>query len=290
MGEMGIDGRTRLVGVIGWPVEHSLSPQMHNAAFDALGMNWRYLPLPVAPDQIGAALAGLRALGFVGVNVTIPHKQAVIPYLHDLTEAARAIGAVNTIWVEKDGQLHGDNTDAYGFLAALREGGFEPQGARVAILGAGGSARAVTYALAMAGASRVGLWNRTLDRAEAIARDMSALFPQVAFEAHRLPGGLGFIGGDVNLIVNCTPVGMWPQVDTSPWPADLPLPSRCFVMDLIYQPLETRFLAQARAAGARTLNGLGMLIHQGAAAFRRWTGVEPPLEVMARALQIALQA
>ncbi len=287
---MEIDGCTRLVGVIGWPVEHSLSPQMHNAAFDALGMNWRYLPLPVAPDQVGAALAGLRALGFVGVNVTIPHKQAVIPYLHELTEAARAIGAVNTIWVGKDGQLYGDNTDVYGFLAALREGGFEPQGARAAILGAGGSARAVAYALAAANASCVGLWNRTLDRAEAIARDMGALFPQVVFEAHRLPGGLGFIGGDVDLIVNCTPVGMWPSVDASPWPADLPLPGRCLVMDLIYRPSETRFLAQAKASGARILNGMGMLIHQGAAAFRRWTGVEPPLEVMARALQAALEA
>jgi shikimate dehydrogenase len=286
---MEINGRTRLVGVIGWPVEHSLSPQMHNAAFEALGMNWCYLPLPVTSDQVGAALAGLRALGFVGANITVPHKQAVIPYLYDLTDAARAIGAVNTVWIGKGGELYGDNTDAYGFLAALRESGFDPQGVRAAILGAGGSARAVAYALAAAGASRVGLWNRTLDRAEAIVRDMSMLFPQVVFEAHRLPGGLGFIGGDVNLIVNCTPVGMWPQVDASPWPANLPLPGHCFVMDLIYKPSETQFLAQAKAAGARVLSGLSMLIHQGAAAFRRWTGVEPPLEVMARAVQAALQ-
>jgi len=282
-----IDGRTRLVGVMGWPVEHSLSPQMHNAAFDALGLNWRYLPFPVAPDQVGVALAGLRALGLAGVNVTVPHKQAVIPYLGSLTDAAQAIGAVNTIWVDDDGVLRGDNTDAYGFLAALREVGFDPQGARVAVLGSGGSARAVTYALGTASATSVGLWNRTPERAEALARDMRALFPQTTYQAYELPGSLHSIG-DVNLIINCTPVGMWPHVDASPWPPEVPFPKRCFVMDLIYRPQETLFLAQARAARAQTLNGMGMLVHQGAAAFRRWTGIEPPVEVMASALRAAL--
>jgi shikimate dehydrogenase len=282
-----IDGRTRLVGVMGWPVEHSLSPQMHNAAFDALGLNWRYLPFPVAPDQVRAALAGLRALGFAGANVTVPHKQAVIPYLDDLTDAARTIGAVNTIWIGHAGTLHGDNTDAYGFLAALREAEFDPQGARVAILGAGGSARAVASALGTAGATSVGLWNRTPERAEAIVRDMQALFPRTTFQAHKFPDGLHLIA-DEDLIVNCTPVGMWPHADASPWPPDASFPGRCLVMDLIYRPQETLFLARARTTGARTLNGVGMLVHQGAAAFRRWTGVEPPVDVMANALRTAL--
>ncbi len=284
-----IDGRTRLVGVMGWPVEHSLSPPMQNAAFQALGLNWCYVPLPVPPDQIAAALRGLRALGFAGANVTVPHKQAVIPHLADQTDAARAIGAVNTIWVEEDGTLHGDNTDAYGFLAALHEVDFAIQGSHAAILGAGGSARAVAYALGSAKAERVGLWNRTPERAEAIARDMSALFPQTRYEAHRLPDDLHLIREPTHLIVNCTPVGMWPHTDACPWPEDLPFPRQCLVMDLIYRPEETRLLARAREAGCTTLNGISMLVHQGAASFRRWTGIEPSAEVMTRALLAALR-
>ncbi|HEY62991.1 MAG TPA: shikimate dehydrogenase [Caldilineae bacterium] len=284
-----IDGQTRLVGVMGWPIEHSLSPPMHNAAFAALGLNWCYVPLPVPPDQVQAALVGLRALGFVGANVTVPHKQAIIPHLTTLTDAARAIGAVNTIWIDEERALHGDNTDAYGFLAALREIAFDPKGIRAAILGAGGSARAVAYALGSAGAERVGVWNRTPSRAEAIARDMSALFPQTTYEAHQLPGDLHLIREPMHLIVNCTPVGMWPHTDACPWPEDLSFPRQCLVMDLIYRPEETRLLARAREAGCMTLNGISMLVHQGAAAFRRWTSVEPPIEVMTGALLAALQ-
>ncbi len=285
----GIDGRTRLVGVMGWPVEHSLSPPMHNAAFAALQLNWCYLPLRVAPRRVAEALTGLRALGFAGVNVTVPHKRAVIPYLTELTEAARAIGAVNTIWVGEDEALYGDNTDAYGFLAALREVGFDPKGARVAVLGAGGAARAVAYGLGSAGAAYVGLWNRTLAHAQAIARDLQPRFPQTEYAAYVLPDELFQIGTEVDLIVNCTPLGMWPHVQDTPWPPDLPFPSGCLVMDLIYRPEETRFLAQAKAAGLPTLNGVSMLVHQGAAAFRRWTGVEPPVEVMTQALRAALR-
>ncbi len=284
-----LDGRTRLVGVMGWPVEHSLSPPMHNAAFEALGLNWCYLPLRVAPKRVAEALAGLRALGFVGANVTVPHKQAVVPHLASLTEAARAIGAVNTIWVDEDGALHGDNTDAYGFLAALREVGFDGRGARAAILGAGGSARAAAYALGTAGAAHVGLWNRTLARAQAIVQDLQPLFPQTTYAAHALPSELSRIGDEITLIVNCTPVGMWPHVEATPWPPDVPFPRQCLVMDLIYRPEETRFLALAKAAGLPTLNGVSMLVHQGAAAFRRWTGAEPPIEVMTQALLAALR-
>jgi shikimate dehydrogenase len=286
---MTIDGRTRLVGLMGWPVEHSLSPHMHNAAFDALELNWRYLPFAVAPDQIGPALAGLRALGFVGSNATVPHKQAVIPHLSTLTDAARAIGAVNTIWVGTAGGLHGDNTDAHGFLASLREASFDCRDVCAIVLGAGGSARAVAYALGAAGAAAVELWNRTPDRAETIVHDMSAHFPHVAYTARPLAEGLAAPIGSVDLLVNCTPVGMWPHVEATPWPLDVHLPGSCLVMDLIYRPQETIFLRQARAAGARTLNGVGMLVHQGAAAFRRWTGIEPPVAVMRDALLAALQ-
>lgn len=273
---------------MGWPVEHSLSPPMHNAAFDALRLNWRYVPCAVAPEHVGAALVGLRALGFAGANVTVPHKQAVIPYLDSLSDAARAIGAVNTIVVGADGALHGDNTDAAGFLASLREADCDPRGARVVLLGAGGAARAVAYALARAGASQISLWNRTPARARAIVDDLHPLFPHVVFVAHPFPADLGAFDAGADLIVNCTPVGMWPHGDASPWPHALPLPADCLIVDLIYRPQETLFLRQARAAGARGLNGVGMLVHQGAAAFRRWTGIEPPVEVMREALLAAL--
>jgi shikimate dehydrogenase len=281
-----IDGRTKLVGVMGWPVAHSLSPPMHNAAFDALHLSWRYVPCPVPPAQVGAALAGLFALGFAGVNVTVPHKQAVIPHLAALSDAARAIGAVNTIVVGADGTLYGDNTDADGFLASLREAGCDPRGARVALLGAGGAARAVAYALATAGASQIGLWNRTPARAQAIVDDLRPLFPGTTLTAS--PSFDDLDVRDADLIVNCTSVGMWPHDDASPWPSERPLPADCLVVDLIYRPQETLFLRQARAAGARTLNGVGMLVHQGAAAFRLWTGVAPPVEVMREALLTAL--
>lgn len=273
---------------MGWPVEHSLSPPMHNAAFDALRLNWRYVPCAVAPEHVGAALAGLRALGFAGANVTVPHKQAVIPHLDSLSDAARAIGAVNTIVVGADGALHGDNTDADGFLASLREADCDPRGARVVLLGAGGAARAVAYALARAGVCQISLWNRTPARAQAIVDDLRPLFPHIAFVALPLPDDPGAFDVAIDLIVNCTPVGMWPHEGASPWPGAFPLPADCLVVDLIYRPQETLFLRQARAAGARALNGVGMLVHQGAAAFRLWTGVEPPVEVMREALLTAL--
>lgn len=259
---------------------------MHNAAFDALRLNWRYVPCAVPPEQVGAAVAGLRALSFAGINVTVPHKQAVIPHLDSLSDAARAIGAVNTIVVGADGALHGDNTDANGFLASLREAGCDPHGARVVLLGAGGAARAVAYALAAAGASRIDLWNRTPARAQAIVDDLRLIFPGAILTACPSPDDLDARAAD--LIVNCTSVGMWPHDDVSPWPGARSLSADCLVVDLIYRPQETLFLRQARAAGARTLNGVGMLVHQGAAAFRLWTGIEPPVEVMRAALLAAL--
>ena len=162
-----INGATKLVGLIGWPVEHSLSPAMHNAAFASLGLNWVYVPLPVPPGTVEAAVKGLAALGFQGANVTVPHKQAVMPYLDELTEAAKIIGAVNTIVVggaeaHSRTPLRGDNTDAEGFIRALREGGFEPQGSSATVLGAGGAARAVVYALLASGTTEVRVLNLSL--------------------------------------------------------------------------------------------------------------------------------
>mgnify|MGYP001026362246 CR=1 FL=1 len=268
------------VSLIGWPVEHSLSPAMQNAAFAALGLDWEYVLLPVPPGEVASAVQTLAARGFRGANVTVPYKETVIPHLSRLTEAARAIGAVNTIVVEEDGSLTGENTDWTGFLAALRESGFEPQGRGVLLLGAGGAARAVAYALARAGA-RVVLLNRTPERAKMLVRDLSPAVPAGSLGAGPLePQTLDREASRADLLVNATSVGMWPRVEESPWPGGLPVPAHLVVFDLVYNPLETALLRQAREAGARTVNGLGMLVHQGALAFERWTGRPAPLEVM----------
>jgi len=278
---------SHLVGLLGWPVEHSLSPVMHNVAFATLGLDWLYLLLPVPPALLGDAVRGLRALGFAGANVTIPHKQTVLAHLDEISPAAQAIGAVNTI-VVREGRLYGENTDWRGFLVALRTAGFAPEDQRVLVLGAGGAARAVVYALAQAGA-QVSIYNRTASRAAALARDMQHLWPQA--EINGVSEGVPLADLDLSrfaLLVNATPLGMWPHVSTSPWPEELPLPGHLTVFDLVYNPLETKLLQQARAAGARPIGGLEMLVQQGALAFELWTGMKPPVEVMRQAVVAAL--
>jgi len=275
------------VALIGWPVEHSLSPAMHNAAFKALGLDWRYELFPVPPGQLGAAVADLRAGEYGGANVTVPHKSAVMAYLEDIDDAARAIGAVNTI-VVRGTRLAGYNTDGPGFLRALREAGLEPSGRRALVLGAGGAARAVVYALAQAGCA-VAIYNRTVARAAELARNLKSLGLGGAVSA--VPGEAALRALDLapfDLLVNATPAGMWPNCDDSPWPDGLVLPSHWSVFDLVYNPLETRLLREARQAGARAIDGLGMLVWQGALAFELWTGQAPPVGLMRAAAVEAL--
>ena len=281
---LNINGQTKLVGLIGYPVKHSLSPAMHSSAFAALNLNWCYVPLPVHPERLGEAIAGLRALGFVGANVTVPHKEAVMSYLDEVSPEAQAIGAVNTIAmssaVVRDGESIGYNTDWLGFLTALSESGFDPQGKRAVVLGAGGAARAVVYALARAGA-QVTILNRTLSRAHALVQDFSPLFPSLPLVS--LPLTLQALeerATESHLLVNATPVGTWPEVDQSPWPEDLAFPAHLSVFDLVYNPRQTKLLRQAQAAGAQVIGGLGMLVHQGAAAFELWTRKKAPVEMM----------
>lgn len=281
-----INGRTTVVGLIGWPVGHSVSPAMQNAAFTALGLDWCYVPLPVATEpttNIGDAVAGLVALGLAGANVTVPHKQAVMPHLDDLTPAARAIGAVNTIIVSPEKTLLGDNTDAPGFIADLRDHAVDPAVDHALVLGAGGSARAVAYGLADAGCRRVTIANRTRARAAALAQAMSAQFPEINFDTCGLPDDLVAVGQQADLVINCTSLGMSPNVEGMPWDDSLPFRAGQTVYDLIYNPRATRLLAKAQADGATAIGGIGMLIWQGAIALERWTGQEPPIEVMRRA-------
>ena len=266
---------TQRVGVIGWPIEHSLSPAMHNAAFKALGLDWQYDKMAIPPDIVKLSLNELRDAGFVGINVTVPHKQAVMPYVRP-DEIAKAVGAVNTIDFRGN---KATNTDVAGFMGDLAAHGVDPAGMKVVVLGAGGAARAAVYGLAKAGAYIV-VVNRTPER----ARD---LIDSLGVEA--IADGIAAVS-DAELIVNCTSVGLAPKVDESPLPDDIRLKPDVIAYDMIYRPAQTRFMTQVEAAGGRAIGGLGMLVRQGAVAFSLWTGVEPPLDVMFSAAQAQLQA
>ncbi len=258
-----ITGATRLTGVIGWPVSHSRSPRMHNAAFAALGLDWVYVPLPVPPERVGDAVRGLAALGFAGANVTVPHKQAVIPFLDALTPIARAVGAVNTIVVRPDGSLLGDNTDGAGFMADLRLPIADCRLPMALIIGAGGAARSVVYALAEAGAT-VAVVNRTLERAQDLCQSIIAALPDAAarLSAHPFPDALAGLAAEAELVVNTTSLGLH-EGDSLPWDASVPFRADQVVYDLIYNR-PTELLALARSQGASAIDGLGMLVHQGA--------------------------
>lgn len=287
---MKINGKTELLGLVGWPVSHSFSPAMHNAAAKALGLDLVYVPLAVPPEGLAAAVSGLRALGFKGVNVTVPHKEAVVPLLDEVDAAAQALGAVNTIVMRPtpDGPLPltgGYNTDWSGFLADLDAKGVDPAGQSCLILGAGGSARAVAYGLAVSG-GQVHLLARRPAQAQQLVADLAPHPPAGTLQAHALVELPKLIQArPPSLIVNTTPLGMTPHEEATPWPSELPLPTAAFVYDLVYSSQETTLMRQAQTAGCRTANGLGMLLQQGAAAFRLWTGHDPDLTVMAQALQ-----
>lgn len=285
-----ISGHTRLVGLMAWPIGHTLSPAMHNAAFDALGLNWRYIPLPVRPEQVGQAVRGLVALGFQGCNVTVPHKQAVIPVLDSIAPDARAFGAVNTIIVERkeDGTatIKGDNTDYTGFVASLRSEGFEPEGRRVVVVGAGGGARAVVFGLLQAGVEEILVSDLVPEQVQAL---ITGLADARLRELPATTEALIESARAADLLVNATPVGMTPRTDASIWPDDMPVPSHLTVFDLVYNPLETKLLKQVKRAEAHAIGGLDMLVRQGALSFEMWTGVEPPVEVMRAACEAGLR-
>jgi shikimate dehydrogenase len=266
------------LGVLGWPVAHSRSPAIHNAAFAALGMDtWHYQLLPVPPALFAETVRALGQVGFIGANVTIPHKQAALALAAESSPAARAIGAANTLTFAADGGIVAENTDAPGLIAAL--GGLVdlPAHPRVLVLGAGGSARAAVWALREAGASEVAVWNRTPERAEALARELGARAVAVAVDA--------------DLLVNCTSVGLDAAdgVERSATQQEAlnqlgltfdQVGKYSYVADLVYRSGSTQLLAAATSHGARTLDGLDVLVAQGALSFELWTGRQPPLDVM----------
>ncbi|MEE3167982.1 MAG: shikimate dehydrogenase [Chloroflexota bacterium] len=271
---------TQRLGIIGYPIGHSISPIFQQAGLDHLGIDATYEKWEVTPEGVGDFVAGLRAPGTLGINITVPHKQAVIPFLDEVDEWATAAGAVNTI-VNRDGHLTGHNTDGPGFLRALLvETGYDPSRTRALILGAGGAARGILLALIRGGVDSLVIANRTLERAETLAQLSSD--NGVGSEAISLSGdALTEAAASANLIVNCTTMGMshGPDEHGSPISA-AQIPATAIVNDVVYTPLLTPILKEAAAAGATALGGLHMLVYQGVLSFQMWTGVDAPVDVM----------
>ena len=278
-----LTGHTRIVGVIGDPVEHSRSPQMHNAAFAKAGLDYVYVPFHVRPDDLADAIAGFKATNIVGINVTLPHKPAVIPHLTSISREAELIGAVNTLTFA-NGKIHGDNTDAPGVLKALEENGnmSVPVGENVVVLGAGGAARAVVVALALRGVASITIANRTVEKAIALAEEMDrqtgVSMQGMGLADERLP----LMIRQSKLLVNTATTSMdvtQPLLISADW-----LQPNTIVYDIVYTPPVTPLMQAATERGCRTLGGVGMLVHQGAIAFEKWTGVTPCTETMRQAL------
>lgn len=277
-----ISGRARVFAVFGCPVEHSRSPVMHNAAIRALDLDAVYVPFKVEPQRLPEAILAMRALGMAGVNLTIPLKEIGLGLVDRLSSEARRIGAVNTLWWD-DNILVGHSTDGEGFWRSLEalEGNLLR---KALVLGAGGSSRAVCFALADHGV-RVSVANRTVEKGQKIASEIMEALPHAQASAVSMEADdLRSAARHSDLIVNCTSVGMIPKTGETPLPPDC-ISSHHVVYDLVYNPLETRLLREARDRGARALNGVDMLVHQGALSFELWTGMTPPLDIMKEAVR-----
>jgi shikimate dehydrogenase len=279
-------GAARLAGIMGWPVKHSRSPRLHGFWLQRYGIDGAYVPLAVAPERLGTAIQGLQALGFRGCNLTIPHKEAVLPFLDALSLTARRIGAVNTIVIGEEGRITGDNTDAFGFMANLHAEapGWRAVDGPAIILGAGGAARAIAVALLDAGVPALRLANRTRQRAERLAETLRAMAGKAGIEVIAWGEREDALDG-ANLLVNSTSLGM-----SGAPPLDLrldALPSAALVNDIVYTPLETDLLAAARSQGNPVVDGLGMLLHQGRPGFAAWFGHDPEVSDALRAAVLA---
>jgi shikimate dehydrogenase len=293
-----INAATRLCAVYGFPIRHSASPAMHNAAFARLGLNWRYLAFEVHPDNLRAAIAGAKAMQFSGLNLTVPHKLLAMQIVDELDESSKTWGAVNTVRFEArdasgnwqplhhfsesiSGEIRtkGFNTDSDGIARSLREDlGLKLAGLKVLLVGTGGAGQVAALRLAMEGVAELFVTDYVIAKAEVVAAEIRKRYPQVKVT-------VGFPKGEMDLLLNATPIGLKPG---DPSPVDekqFLLRDARAVYDMIYKPAETKLLALARAAGCKTSNGLGMLLHQGAAAFEIWTGQPAPIDVMRRALE-----
>jgi len=275
-----ISGKTAIYGIFGYPVEHTFSPGMHNSAFSKLGMDACYVPFAVAPEKLGEAARAIQPLGLRGLNITVPHKEKIIPYLDELSEEARLIGAVNTIEI-RDGALVGHNTDGRGFLRTLRENAkFNPKGKKILFIGSGGAARAVGFSLALAGAKKIVFYDVDLVKASALAQDINQ---KTGVDAKIISRDVITVSAaEADCLINATPLGL-KKSDPLPIESDAVL-RKHLVCDLVYNPPQTMLLKAARKRGAGQLPGLGMLLYQGVIAFEIWTGRKAPVTIMKNAL------
>jgi shikimate dehydrogenase len=285
---MATNYKADLVGVFGFPIAENPTCVMQEAAFAAAGINWRYLTIEVRPENLADAIKGMRAMGFRGINLTIPHKVAVLPLLDEVRPDAAMIGAVNTIRIDEQGRLIGENTDGKGFLRSVRQdGGMDVRGKRVVILGAGGAARAIAVELALAGAGTIHVVNRSKQRGLAMMQGMA--------ERTRHPGvfeewiGTFFVGPNADILVNATSIGLYPEVEAMPAVDFSEARGDLLVCDVVPNPPETRFVNEARQRGFKVLNGLGMLVYQGVIGFEMWTGRKADEGAMKRALEAAFR-
>ncbi len=279
---MNVSGRTKVYALIGCPVEHSLSPTIHNAAFQHLGLDYIYVAFNVQAEGLRDAILGVRSLGICGLNVTMPHKISIVKHLDELDETVKRIGSVNTV-LNRDGKLIGYTTDGIGALNALRHAGIDPSNKKIVILGAGGASRSISFTLAECARELV-ILNRTLEKAESLLDDMLRLSGGKAdVRAKQLNDeNLRVELDNADILINATSVGMKPNDASTLVKRDL-LHRNLIVFDIVYDPPETRLLRDARSVGARTVDGLSMLVHQGAASFEIWTGMKAPVEVMMEA-------
>ena len=274
----------KLVGIFGDPIDHVASPRMHNLAFTYLGIDMVYVAFKVKPEDLKAAVESIKVLGIAGVNVTVPHKENIMKYLDEVDPFAKFIGAVNTI-KNNDGKLIGYNTDANGFISSIKgEGEFEPRGKKVIIIGAGGAARAIAFALAQRKAKEITLCDVIHGKAEKLAADLKNNFESEIYIKNKDSEEFKEYIKTTDLIVNASPVGMSPNVEKTPIDDFDIISDKHFVYDVIYRPRKTKFLVEAEKKGAKVLGGGGMLIGQAVEAFKIFTGKEAPYDIMSRAL------
>jgi shikimate dehydrogenase len=277
LNNLNIGAHTNILCVIGHPIEHSMSPVMHNAALNDLSLDYVYLAFDIIPSNLKKVILGFKKSKVKGLNVTIPHKEAIIPYLDELDLLSEQIRAVNTIKNE-EGVLLGRNTDALGAKQALQDAGFNSEGKKALILGAGGAARAISFALSEK-IDEIFIANRTEERAIRLAKELHDRMKIKATGKDMSENTLRTLIGSVDILINTTPIGMYPKIDKSPISKDL-LNENLFIFDIIYNPLQTRLLLDAKEIGSKILNGLDMFINQGALAFEWWTGKKPNIKLM----------
>lgn len=285
---MNINISTKLVGLLGYPLAQSLSPLMHNTAFEEYELNNIYLPIEVQPENLKTVVEGMKKMNFTGFNVTIPHKLEIMKHLDEIDEYARAIGAVNTVTIN-NGAMKGYNTDGVGFLRSFEEGtGEKIENKNVFIVGAGGAARAIAFTLAMNKAKKIYLCNRTVEKSESLCSDINKIFPDSSEAVQMAADNMNKALSSSHVLINCTSVGMYPNTEHSPIDKQL-LFKDLTVCDVIYNPMKTKLLREAEEVGCKTVVGLPMFVYQGVEAFELWTGMKAPVKTMFRVVEEGLK-